>query len=95
MLSLRVFSFEPENYILPKLSGSYIPRVCTLAFNSHHMISTRVLYWPETLPPASAFPAAEARGNGQSVVPNSATEPSSGRQHPVRLGQRQLVSRSI
>lgn len=61
---LCIFSFEPENYILPTLSGSCIPRVCKSTFYSHHMIITWVLYWPETLPPASAFPAAEAGGKG-------------------------------
>ena len=91
MLSYAFFSFEPENYILPKLSGSCIPRVCKPAFNSHHMIITWVLYWPETLPPASAFPAAEARGKGWLGLPGAATDASSGPRHPDRLGQGQVV----
>lgn len=56
------------------------------------MIITWVLYWPETLPPALAFPAAEAHGKGWLVLPDSATDPSSGKRHPDQLGQGQWFS---
>lgn len=67
MLSYAFFSFEPENCILPKLSGSCIPRGCNqlllhITWSSHGLLA-------EALPSASAFPAAEASKNVWLVLP--------------------------